>query len=394
MGLRFSAEDEAFRSEAREWLAEQLAGEFAVVRGRGGPGDEHALFDERLAWERALGAAGWTCLSWPRAYGGRDVPLLQQVIFYEEYARAGGPGRVGLVGEGLIGPTILHFGTDAQRARFLPKIASGDELWCQGYSEPNAGSDLANLSTRAERDGDEWVITGQKVWTSLAHWADWCFVLARTDRDAPRHRGISYLLVPMDQPGIEIRPIEQITGTSEFNEVFFDGARTSAEHVVGAVNDGWKVAMGTLAFERGALTLGQQLNFANEWRELVAVARAAGRGTEPVLRQRLAQAWIELEIMRYTALRGLSAMARGEVTRVTSISKLAWATLHRGLGELAMDVLGPWSQIGGGLPYDLTLAQRLFLYTRADTIYGGSNEIQRNVIGERVLGLPPEPKVV
>ncbi len=394
MDLRFSAEDEAFRSEAREWLAEQLAGEFAVVRGRGGPGDEHALFDERLAWERALGAAGWTCLSWPRAYGGRDVPLLQQVIFYEEYARAGGPGRVGLVGEGLIGPTILHFGTDAQRARFLPKIASGDELWCQGYSEPNAGSDLANLSTRAERDGDEWVITGQKVWTSLAHWADWCFVLARTDRDAPRHRGISYLLVPMDQPGIEIRPIEQITGTSEFNEVFFDGARTSAEHVVGAVNDGWKVAMGTLAFERGALTLGQQLNFANEWRELVAVARAAGRGTEPVLRQRLAQAWIELEIMRYTALRGLSAMARGEVTRVTSISKLAWATLHRGLGELAMDVLGPWSQIGGGLPYDLTLAQRLFLYTRADTIYGGSNEIQRNVIGERVLGLPPEPKVV
>lgn len=394
MDLRFSAEDEAFRREARDWLTEQLAGEFVVVRGRGGPGDEHALFDERLAWERALGAAGWTCLSWPRAYGGRDVPLLQQVIFYEEYARAGGPGRVGLVGEGLIGPTILHFGTDAQRARFLPAIASGAELWCQGYSEPNAGSDLANLSTRAELDGDEWVISGQKVWTSLAHWADWCFVLARTDRDAPRHRGISYLLVPMGQPGVEIRPIQQITGTSEFSEVFFDGARTAAEHVVGAVNDGWKVAMGTLAFERGALTLGQQLNFANEWREMVGVARDSGRSAEPVLRQRLAQAWIELEIMRYTALRGLSAMAKGEVTRVTSISKLAWATLHRGLGELAMEVLGPWSQVGDALPYDLTLAQRLFLYTRADTIYGGSNQIQRNVIGERVLGLPPEPKVV
>lgn len=392
--LRFSAEDEAFRREARDWLTEQLAGEFAVVRGRGGPGDEHALFDERLAWERALGAAGWTCLSWPRAYGGRDVPLLQQVIFYEEYARAGGPGRVGLVGEGLIGPTILHFGTDAQRARFLPAIARGEELWCQGYSEPNAGSDLANLSTRAELDGDEWVISGQKVWTSLAHWADWCFVLARTDRDAPRHRGISYLLVPMGQPGVEVRPIEQITGTSEFSEVFFDGARTAAEHVVGAVNDGWKVAMGTLAFERGALTLGQQLNFANEWREMVGVARGSGRSAEPVLRQQLAQAWIELEIMRYTALRGLSAMAKGEVTRVTAISKLAWATLHRGLGELAMEVLGPWSQVGDALPYDLTLAQRLFLYTRADTIYGGSNQIQRNVIGERVLGLPPEPKVV
>ena len=200
------------------------------------------------------------------------------MIFYEEYARAGGPGRVGIVGEGLIGPTIMHFGTDEQKRRFLPPIVTGDELWCQGYSEPNAGSDLANVATRAELDGDEWVITGQKVWTSLAHWADWCFVLARTDRDAPRHRGISYLLVPMDQPGVEIRPIVQITGTSEFNEVFFDGARTEADLVVGEVNDGWKVAMGTLAFERGALTLGQQLGFRERaGREIVGVARANGR---------------------------------------------------------------------------------------------------------------------
>jgi len=256
MDLRSTAELDAFRAEARDWLVAALDGEFRVVRGRGGPGDEHALFEERLAWEKALGAAGWTCLQWPKEYGGRDASLLEQVVFYEEYARAGGPGRVGLVGEGLIGPTILHFGTDEQRARFLPRIASGEEQWCQGYSEPNAGSDLANITTRAERDGDEWVIDGQKVWTSLAHWAQWCFVLARTDRDAPRHRGISYLLVPMDQPGIEIRPIEQITGTSEFNEVFFDGARTRSDLVVGEVNGGWKVAMGTLAFERGASTLG------------------------------------------------------------------------------------------------------------------------------------------
>jgi len=188
MDLRSTAELDAFRAEARDWLVPALEGEFRGVRGRGGPGDEHALFEERLAWEKALGAAGWTCLQWPKEYGGRDASLLEQVVFYEEYARAGGPGRVGLVGEGLIGPTILHFGTDEQRARFLPRIASGEEQWCQGYSEPNAGSDLANITTRAERDGDEWVIDGQKVWTSLAHWSQWCFVLARTDRDAPRHR--------------------------------------------------------------------------------------------------------------------------------------------------------------------------------------------------------------
>jgi alkylation response protein AidB-like acyl-CoA dehydrogenase len=396
--LQFSEEDESFRAEAREWLTAALDGEFAVVRGRGGPGDEHSLFEERLAWERALGAAGWTCLSWPKEYGGRDVTLLQQVIFYEEYARAGGPGRVGIVGEGLIGPTILHFGTDEQKRRFLPKIASGEELWCQGYSEPNAGSDLANISTRAELvdgpSGQEWVVSGQKVWTSLAHWAEWCFVLARTDRDAPRHRGISYLLVPMDQPGVEIRPIEQITGDSEFNEVFFDEARTRADLVVGEVNGGWRVAMGTLAFERGALTLGQQLSFVNEWREILGRARESGRAADPVFRQRIAQAWIELEIMRYTALRGLTAMAKGEMTPVTSISKLFWATMHRSLGELALEALGPYAEIADGPPYDLSAFQRLFLYSRADTIYGGSNEIQRNIVGERVLGLPPEPKVV
>jgi hypothetical protein len=218
MDLRFSAEDEAFRAEARAWLTTQLEGEFADVRGRGGPGDEHSLFEERLAWEQALGRAGWIGISWPTEYGGRGLSLSQQVIFYEEYARAGGPGRVGHIGEGLLGPTIIHFGSEEQKRRFLPPILAGTEVWCQGYSEPNAGSDLANVQTRATLDGDEWVIEGQKVWTSLAHWSQWCFVLCRTDRDAmPKHRGISYLLVPMDQPGIEIRPIEQVTGTSEFN---------------------------------------------------------------------------------------------------------------------------------------------------------------------------------
>ncbi len=290
MDLRFSSEDEAFRREAREWLTDQLTGEFATVRGRGGPGDEHEMYEERAAWERALGAAGWIGIGWPEEYGGRGLSLTQQVIFYEEYARAQGPGRVGIVGEGLLGPTVIAFGDDAQKRRFLPGILRGTEIWCQGYSEPNAGSDLANVQTRAERDGDEWVVTGQKVWTSLAHWADWCFVLCRTDREAPKHRGLSYLLVPMRQPGVEIRPIVQMTGTSEFNEVFFDGARTAAENVVGDVNDGWKVAMGTLAFERGASTLGQQLSFENELTAILEVAKKHGLGDDPVVRQRLASA--------------------------------------------------------------------------------------------------------
>lgn len=393
MDLRFSAEDEAFRAEARDWLTSRLEGEFAVVRGRGGPGDEHALFEERLAWEQALGAAGWNGIAWPREYGGRGLSLTQQVIFYEEYARAGGPGKVGIVGEGLLGPTIIHYGNDAQKQRFLPPILRGTEIWCQGYSEPNAGSDLANVATRAELDGDEWVIDGQKVWTSLAHWSQWCFVLCRTDRDAPKHKGISYLLVPMDQPGIEIRPIEQITGTSEFNEVFFSGARTARENVVGEVNGGWKVAMGTLAFERGASTLGQQLGFENELREIIAAAERRGVTRDPAMRQRIAGVWAALRVMRYNALRSMTSLEGGEMTPLTSVHKLYWATLHRAMGELAVDVLGPEALVADAAPYELSAAQRLFLFTRSDTIYGGANQIQRNVIGERALGLPPEPKV-
>ena len=389
MDLRFGAEHKAFRAEARGWLTTRLDGPFAVVRGRGGPGDEDACVEERREWELELGRGGWIGLSWPEQYGGRDASLLEQVIFYEEYARAGGPGRVGIVGEGLLGPTIVSFGTEAQKQRFLPGILAGREIWCQGYSEPNAGSDLANVSTRAERDGNEWVVTGQKVWTSLAHWAQWCFVLCRTNRDAPRHRGISYLLVPMDQPGIEIRPIRQLTGTSEFNEVFFSEARTGVENVVGAVDDGWRVAMGTLAFERGASTLGQQLTFEHELRAVIAAARDRGILDHAPFRQRVARSWIELRVMRYHALRSLSAMEHGTVSRETAIHKLYWAGVHQRLGELAVDALG-----SDGLGADPTdpLA-RLFLWSRADTIYGGSDQIQRNVIGERALGLPPEPKV-
>lgn len=393
MDLRFSEEDEAFRREVAQWLSDHLTGEFAKLRGRGGPGDEHELIEERRAWERLLGAAGWNCVGWPKAYGGRGLSLPQQMIFHEEYARAGAPGRLGHIGETLLGPTLIAFGSEAQRRRFLPPIVKAEEVWCQGYSEPNAGSDLANVQTRAVLDGGEWVIDGQKVWTSLAQWSDWCFVLCRTDPAAPSHQALSYLLVPMRQSGIEIRPIVQITGDAEFSEVFFENARTARENVVGAVNGGWKVAMGTLAFERGASTLGQQLSFQNELQQVIAAAIENGAAEDPVIRQRLADAWVGLRIMRFNALRTLSSSIDGrELTREAMITKLYWATWHRNLGKLAMDVLGLESEVAEGAPFRLNRLQRLFLFTRSDTIYAGTNQIQRNIIGERALGLPREPR--
>ncbi|MBX6751348.1 MAG: acyl-CoA dehydrogenase family protein, partial [Micromonosporaceae bacterium] len=251
-------DDPAFRAEVRAWLERELNGRFAAIRGRGGPGHEHEEVPARIEWEQCLGEAGWIGIGWPVEYGGRNATFAQQVIFHEEYARAGGPGRLGHIGEQLVAPTLLAFGTDEQCRRFLPGIRTGTTLWCQGYSEPNAGSDLANVSTRAELRDGEWHIDGQKVWTSLAHLAQWCFMLVRSEPGSQRHRGLSYLLVPMDQPGIEIRPIRQITGTAEFNEVFFDDARTAADNVVGGAGNGWRVAMATLGFERGVSTLGQQ----------------------------------------------------------------------------------------------------------------------------------------
>ena len=392
MHLRFSPEDEAFRREVATWLADALTGEFACVRGRGGPGDEHSMLDERRAWEKKLASGGWTCVGWPREHGGRGASLMQQVIYFEEYARAGGPGRLGHIGEGLLGPTVIAFGTEEQKRRFLPPIVAGDALWRHGDSAPDAGSDLANVQTRAALQAGEWVLHGQKVWTSWAQWADWCFVVARTDPDSQRHKGLSYLLVPMRQPGVEIRPIVQITGDSEFSEVFFDGAHCAANDIVGAPGDGWKVAMGTLAFERGASTLGQQLQFQNELEQVIEAAKRNGAANDPAIRQRLSHAWMGLQIQRYNALRTLSQPERAELPRAAMITKLFWASWHRDLGKLAMDVLGMDAEIAAGSPYELTRLQRLFLFARSDTIYAGSNQIQRNLIAERALGLPREPR--
>lgn len=395
MDVRFSAADEAFRLEVRAWLEDNLVGEFAALRGRGGSGDLEGAVDVRRAWEKRLADGGWTCVGWPKQWGGRGLELSQEVIFNEEYARSRAPGRLGHIGETLLGPTLIAFGTEEQKRRFLPPIARTEELWCQGYSEPNAGSDLANVQCRAERDGDNWVLSGQKVWTSLATISDWCFVICRTDSQGPKHQGLSYILVPMRQPGIEIRAIRQITGTAEFCEVFFDGARTAAGNIVGEVNGGWQVAMGTLAFERGASTLGQQMMFEIELGEVIAAAKANGAAKDPVIRQRLAEAWIGLKIMRYNALRTLSAIEGGAaLSREALITKLYWATWHRSLGKLGVDVLGARAEIRTGTTddYELEELQRLFLWTRADTIYAGTNQIQRNIIAERALGMPREPR--
>ncbi len=394
MDARFSPQDEAFRREFAGWLEQNMRGDFEVVKGRGGPGDEHALFEERHAWERLMGSHGWIGVGWSKAVGGRGLPLSQQMIFHEEYARAGGPGRVGHIGEGLLGPTVIHFGNADQKARFLPKILSGDEVWCQGYSEPGAGSDLANVQTRAELQGDEWVVNGQKVWTSGAEWSDWCFIVCRTDPQAqPKHKGISYILVRMDQPGVEVRPIVQMTGDSEFSEVFFSNAKAAKDDVVGKVNGGWAVAMGTLAFERGASTLGQQMLFQNELDRIIRIAKQNGSAQDPLIRQRIAHAWMGLRIQRYHALRTLSGADEGaELPPASTIAKLFWASWHRDLGKLAMDVMGPDAELADGAPYDLNGLQRMFLFARSDTIYAGSNQIQRNIMSERVLGLPREPR--
>ncbi|MEB0205389.1 acyl-CoA dehydrogenase family protein [Pseudomonas sp. CCC3.1] len=394
MNIGFSAADEQFRLYVAEWMQRHLAGEFAVLRFRGGPGDEDFAPALRKAWEQELAKGSWVGAGWAKEHGGRGLSITQQVIFFEEYARAGGPGRMGHIGEGLVGPTLAAFGTPEQQQRFLPAILAGQHFWCQGYSEPSAGSDLANIKTRASFDqsSGQWLISGQKVWTSLAHESDWCFVLARTEPGSVGHRGLSFLLVPMDQPGIRVQPIRQLTGTCEFNEVFFDQAHTSADNVIGQPGDGWKIAMALLGFERGVSTLGQQMQFQNELDEVVRIAKGNGAAHDPVLRQRIAHAWSGLRVLRYNSLRMLSGAQDGNLRPEATIYKLAWSTWHVELGKLAMDVLGPQAELLESGPYQLTRLQALFLFTRADTLYGGSNEIQRNIIAERALGMPREPR--
>jgi alkylation response protein AidB-like acyl-CoA dehydrogenase len=393
MKLGFSISEEAFRKECADWLNAQMAGEFRDIKGIT---TLTAKAERRKEWEQQLAAHRWSCIGWPGQWGGRDATLAQQVIFAEEYARAGVPGRVNHIGIELAGPTILAFGTPEQQQRFLPDIAAGKTIFCQGFSEPGAGSDLASVRTKARLEGpsgqEQWVVNGQKIWTSLAQISDWIFVIARSQEGSKGPRGLTFLMMPIDQPGIEIRPIQQINGDAEFNETFFTDAICPRDSLIGAVGEGWKIAMGLLAFERGVSTLGQQMAFRNELDEIVAAAKANGSASDPLIRQRLAKAEIGLRLMRYGALRMLSNTDHSKVDGAALTYKIQWASWRRSLGELAMDVLGQAGEVTDNPGYEWDTLPNLFLYSRADTIYGGTNQIQRNLIAERGLGLPREPR--
>ncbi|MEN9718298.1 MAG: hypothetical protein RIQ99_1176 [Pseudomonadota bacterium] len=389
MKLGFSPADEQFRAECADWLSAEMAGEFRDIKGIT---KLTASPERRKEWEQRLGEAKWGCIGWPTQWGGRDATLAQQVIFAEEYARAGVPGRVNHIGIELAGPTILAFGTPEQQQRFLPGIAAGKTIFCQGFSEPGAGSDLASVRTKARLEGGEWVVNGQKIWTSLAHISDWIFVVSRSEEGSKGPKGLTFLMMEIDQPGIEIRGIKQINGDAEFNETFFTDARCPADSLIGAVGEGWKIAMGLLAFERGVSTLGQQMGFRNELDEIIAAAKANGAAHDPLIRQRLAKAEIGLRLMRYGALRMLSQTDHAKIDGAALTYKIQWASWRRSLGELAMDVLGQAGEVADGSEYEWDTLPNLFLYSRADTIYGGTNQIQRNLIAERGLGMPREPR--
>jgi alkylation response protein AidB-like acyl-CoA dehydrogenase len=409
MDLSYPPEAEQFRKEIRAWLEDHLP-EGWFEPGFELKGADRARFNEE--WVRQLYEGGWICASWPKEYGGKGLSIMENVVLAEEFARAKAPLRADFFGDTLVGPTILQWGTEEQKQEFLPKIMRGEMRWCQGFSEPNSGSDLASLKTSAILDGDEWVINGQKVWTTQAQFADYIFLLARTDPAAPKHKGISYLLVPMKQAGIEVRGITQPDGTAEFNEVFFDNARCPKDNVVGGLNNGWVVANTTLAHERGMSATTSYRRFADELDALVAEARGNGTIADPTIRQRLMRYRTKIEILRINGLRSLSATLAQRrdpgVAALGAVNKMFWSEMHRDAMELALDIFGAESLLtdagpaGGGWPgtmrgtsvtgYRVSPMLSAFFFSRSETIWGGTAEIQRNIVGERVLGLPKEPR--
>jgi alkylation response protein AidB-like acyl-CoA dehydrogenase len=398
----YPPEAEEYREKVRAFLGEHLPSDWKGI----GALDHEAARRFTTEWRATLHQQGLLAPSWPKKYGGAGLTPLEQVIVAEEFYRAGVPtgGPNDDFSIQMVGNTILHWGTEEQKNYFLPRALSGEHVWCQGYSEPGAGSDLANLGTRAVLDGDEWVINGQKIWTSMAHVANWIFVLARTDPEATKHKGITFLLVPMDQPGVEVRPIRMMTGWSEFNETFFTDARTARENVVGAVNAGWSVAMTLLGYERGEAAASFPIMFRAELDRLLELARSNGASKDPRIRQRLAWCYSKVEIMRYLGMRTLTKfLAGGEPGPAESSFKLYWSEYHKVVTELAVDILGPAATTPTGraatafraddvgAPNDSASWATTFLMSRAGTIYAGSSQVQRNILGEMVLGLPKEP---
>jgi alkylation response protein AidB-like acyl-CoA dehydrogenase len=392
MDFDFTPEQEAFRKEVRQWLERNLPDD---LRGRGfaaSRADRQEVARLR-AWQRTMFEAGYVGMDWPRPFGGRGATLVEQVILYQEMARAESPQVVNRGGLSMLGPTLMKHGTPAQQQRFLPRILTAEELWCQGFSEPNAGSDLANLQTRAGREGGDFVINGQKVWTSMAHVADWCFLLVRTDPNAPKHKGISFILVDMSSPGITVRPLRQMTGEAEFNEVFFDNVRVPVDHLVGRLHEGWAVAITTLAYERDLLTFIRHISLRNAVHRLVRLVHERGRAGDPAVRQKIAAVWIGEQALQLNAYRSLTKIVRGgQPGPEGSTAKLFWSQLDQELAQVATEVVGPASQVAPGSPWAPDEGQWEFyaLLAQASGIRAGTSEILRNILGERVLGLPKD----
>ncbi len=409
MDLSYPPDAEDFRVEIRAWLEENLPQGWFDDGFEMSP-DERAAFNE--AWPAKLYGGGWICATWPKEYGGKGLSLMQGVVLAEEFARAKAPMRADFFGDTLVGPTILQWGTEEQKQEYLPKIMRGEMRWCQGFSEPDSGSDLASLKTTAVLDGDEWVVNGQKVWTTQAQFADYCFLLARTDPNVVKQAGISYLLVPMDQPGIEVRPIVQPDGTAEFNEVFFADARCPEANVVGGLNNGWAVANTTLGFERGQSATTGYRRFADELRLMTEAAQANGTIDDPIIRQRLARYHSKVQITRINGLRSLTVAVTGRkdpaVSALGVTNKMWWSEMHKEAMELALDIYGADAMLAdcgpaaGTWPATMRAGKRegyavspmvsAFFFSRSETIWGGTSQIQRNIVGEKVLGLPKEPK--
>lgn len=388
MDLNLTPNEREFRDEFRAWLAANAPVEWA---GSTNSEDRSDYLKYLREWQRKLYEGGWAGISWPQQYGGRGVSLMEQAIFQEELARANSPQLIGTIGLSLVGPTIIAMGTEEQKERYLAPILSGEEIWCQGFSEPNAGSDLASLSTKAIRDGDDFVVNGQKIWTSLAQLADWCLLLVRTDSAAPKHKGITCLLVNMRSEGISVRPLRQMSGDSGFNEVFFSNVRIPLSQVLGAVDQGWTTAITALMNERANLGTGMQVVFKRNLEALIAraqtVERNGGRASaDPIVRQKLAQAYLELEILRLNTNRALTSLSKTGIPGPEgSIQKLYWSEWNQRMQQTAQEILGPYGQLSD---FDNGMWQYGYLRTRGNTIEAGTSEIQRNIIAERVLGLP------